>query len=130
MKFSEIKKKYAEKQAAQGTYHNPDGDHQGTIISAEYNHQNDRVYLKIELTDGTLFLSSAEVSDYAVEPLSKLIDPFVTDNGDLEFADIKGYDVAFATKARKAKNGQVFSNIVTIDYISYDSEDDDLLDED
>ena len=128
MNLETIRKKLAEKKAAQGTYHIPDGEHEGKIMSAEFNPENERVYLKIKLDAGTTFKSSAELADYGTEPLSKLIEPFVTEDGEVDFSEISGYPVIFETTSRKSKQGTVFSNIADIEYIT-DEDDEELADE-
>jgi hypothetical protein len=87
----------------------------------EYNDKNDRVYLKIQLNgENTVYKSSAELADYGNKPLNKLLEPFVDDDGSVNFDDIVGYDVTFTTKTNVSKDGNQFSNIVDIDYIYED----------
>ena len=127
MKLQTIKQKFAKKKAAQGTYHIPDGEHEGTIVKADYNADNDRVYLKIQLENGDIFNSSAELADYGTEPLCRLIEPFVGDDGEVEFSEMTGYTVVFETKTRKSKDGKQFSNIVDLEYVT-DEDEEELTD--
>ena len=124
MKISTIKQKATEKKNRLGTYHIEDGTHDGVLQSVEYNEDNDRVYLKIKLADGTVYKSSAELADYDHEPLFKIIEPFIVDD-DVDFSDIKDFDVTFTTENNTSKDGRVFSNITDIEYLYSDDESDD-----
>lgn len=121
MKLSTIKKKAAEKAKKMGTYHIEDGIHEGTLVSAEYNEENDRVYLKFELTDGTIFKCSTDLADYKEEPLYNIISPFMNDDDEFDFEDIKDFEVQIETTTRESSNGKQYSNITEFDYLDDDS---------
>lgn len=122
MKLSYVQKKAAEKAKKKGTYHVEDGIHEGTLISAEYNEKNDRVYLKFELTDGTIFKCSTDLADYNYEPLSGIIAPFLDDDDEFEFEDIKDIDVQIETTTNESSDGKLFSNITDFAYMDDDCE--------
>lgn len=123
MKLSVIKKKAKEKNNRLGTYHIPNGTHTGTIKLVEYNDEKDRVYLTID-TNGTIYKSSADLADYNESPLSNIIEPFVDDNEEVDFSEIKDYEVKFTTKTNTSKDGHDFSNITDFEYLYSDSEND------
>lgn len=125
MKLSEIKKKANAKAKKLGTYHIEDGVHEGILMSVEYNEDNDRVYLKFELNDGTIFKCSTDIADYNEEPLYNIIDPFVDDNGEIDFEKIRGVDVRIETETNDAADGKQFSNITSFSYTNYGDETDD-----
>ena len=125
MKITEIKKKAAEKAKKLGTYHIEDGVHEGILMRVEYNEDNDRVYLKFELQDGTIFKCSTDIADYNEEPLYNIIDPFVDDNGEIDFAEIESVDVIIETETNDAADGKQFSNITSFSYTNYGDETDD-----
>lgn len=125
MKLTTIQKKAAEKAKKLGTYHIEDGVHEGILMSVEYNEENERVYLKFELNDGTIFKCSTDIADYAEEPLYNIIDPFVDDNGEIDFDEIKGVDVRIETETNDAADGKQFSNITSFSYTNYGDETDD-----
>lgn len=104
-----------------GTYHIEDGVHEGTLVSAEYNEENDRVYLKFELTDGTVFKCSTDLADYNVEPLYNIISPFMDDYDEFNFKDIMDVDVQIETTTRESSNGKQYSNIIDFAYLDDDS---------
>lgn len=122
MKLSVIQKKAAEKAKKIGTYHIPDGIHEGTLISAEYNKQNDRVYLKFKLTDGTIFKCSTDLADYYYEPLSGIIAPFIDEDDEFKFEDITDIDVQIETTTNESSDGKLFSNITDFAYMDDDCE--------
>ena len=124
MKLSVIKEKAEKKAKSLGTYHIEDGQHKGVIQSVEYNQEKDRVYLKIELADGTIYKSSAELADYGIKPLFNIIEPFIDDDENIDFSEIKEYDITFTTKINESKDGNIFSNIIDFDYLYSDSEND------
>ena len=121
MKLSSIKKLAEEKAKKNGTYSIEDGEHEGTILSIRHNKENDRVYMKIELLDGTIYNSSDTLAAYCSAPLLNLILPF-EDQDNMELEDIKDYAVTFTTKNNESKDGSVFSNIIDIDYIYEEDE--------
>lgn len=125
MKLSTIQKKAAEKAKKIGTYHIEDGIHDGILMSVEYNEDNDRVYLKFKLQDGTIFKCSTDIADYNEEPLYNIIDPFVDDNGEIDFGEISGVDVKIETETNDAADGKQFSNITSFSYTNYGDETDD-----
>ena len=125
MKLTTIKKKAAEKAKKIGTYHIEDGIHEGILMSVEYNEDNDRVYLKFELQDGTIFKCSTDIADYNEEPLYNIIDPFVDDNGEIDFGEIRGVDVKIETETNDAADGKQFSNITSFSYTNYGDDTDD-----
>lgn len=121
MKISGLKKKAADKAAKSGVYHIADGQHQGEIVSARYNEENDRVYLTIKLDDGTLYKNSSESADYGTEPLCNLIESIFSEDDDVEFEALAGYEVEFTTKTNSSKDGRKYSNIKEIQYLYDDS---------
>lgn len=125
MKLSTIQKKAAEKAKKIGTYHIEDGIHEGILMSVEYNEYNDRVYLKFELQDGTIFKCSTDIADYNEEPLYNIIAPFVDDNGEIDFDEIKSVDVRIETETNDAADGKQFSNITSFSYTDYGDDTDD-----
>lgn len=125
MKLTTIQKKAAEKAKKIGTYHIEDGIHEGILMSVEYNEDNERVYLKFELNDGTIFKCSTDIADYNEEPLYNIIDPFVDDNGEIDFKEIKGVDVRIETETNDAADGKQFSNITSFSYTNYSDDTDD-----
>ena len=125
MKLTTIQERAAEKAKKLGTYHIEDGVHEGILMSVEYNEDNDRVYLKFELNDGTIFKCSTDIADYNEEPLYNIIDPFVDDNGEIDFEEIKGVDVRIETETNESADGKFFSNIVDFTYTDYGDETDD-----
>lgn len=125
MKLSTIQKKAAEKAKKLGTYHIEDGIHDGILMSVEYNEDNDRVYLKFELQDGTIFKCSTDIADYNEEPLYNIIAPFVDDNGEIDFNEIRGVDVRIETETNDAADGKQFSNITSFSYTNYGDDTDD-----
>ena len=125
MKLSTIQKKAAEKAKKIGTYHIEDGIHEGILMSVEYNEDNDRVYLKFELQDGTIFKCSTDIADYNEEPLYNIIDPFVDDNGEIDFAQIQDVEVEIETETNESADGKQFSNITSFSYTNYGDETDD-----
>lgn len=125
MKLSTIQKKTAEKAKKIGTYHIEDGIHDGILMSVEYNEDNDRVYLKFELQDGTIFKCSTDIADYNEEPLYNIIAPFVDDNGEIDFNEIRGVDVRIETETNDAADGKQFSNITSFSYTNYGDDTDD-----
>ena len=125
MKLSTIQKKAAEKAKKIGTYHIEDGIHDGILMSVEYNEDNDRVYLKFELQDGTIFKCSTDIADYNEEPLYNIIAPFVDDNGEIDFNEIRGVDVRIETETNDAADGKQFSNITSFSYTNYGDDTDD-----
>ena len=102
-----------------------DGTHEGVVQSVEYNEETNRVYLKIKLTDCTLYKNSVELADYASKPMFKVIEPFVDENEEIDFSDIKNYDVTFTTKTSTSKDGHKFSNIKDFEYLYSDSDEQD-----
>jgi len=122
MKLTTIKKKAAEKAKKIGTYHIEDGIHEGILMSVEY---NDRVYLKFELQDGTIFKCSTDIADYNEEPLYNIIDPFVDDNEEIDFAEIQDVEVKIETETNESADGKQFSNITSFSYTNYGDETDD-----
>lgn len=125
MKLSTIQKKAAEKAKKIGTYHIEDGIHEGILMSVEYNEDNDRVYLKFKLQDGTIFKCSTDIADYNEEPLYNIIDPFVDDNGEIDFDEIESVDIRIETETNDAADGKQFSNITSFSYTNYGDETDD-----
>ena len=125
MKLSTIQKKAAEKAKKIGTYHIEDGIHEGILMSVEYNEDNDRVYLKFELQDGTIFKCSTDIADYNEEPLYNIIAPFVDDNGEIDFNEIRSVDVRIETETNDAADGKQFSNITSFSYTNYGDDTDD-----
>ena len=125
MKLTTIKKKAAEKAKKIGTYHIEDGIHEGILMSVEYNEDNDRVYLKFELQDGTIFKCSTDIADYNEEPLYNIIDPFVDDNEEIDFAQIQDVEVEIETETNESADGKQFSNITSFSYTNYGDETDD-----
>lgn len=122
MKLSKIKKLASAKANRLGTYCIKDGTHEGVIQSVECNEEKERVYLKIKLTDGTVYKNSADLADYAREPLYNIIEQFVDENEEVDFSEIKGYDVTFTTKTSTSKDGHKFSNIKDFNYLYDDSD--------
>lgn len=122
MKLSDIKKKANAKKKRLGTYHIDEGEHEGVIKSAKYDEEKDRIYLTIELTDGTVFKSSAESADYNDEPLFNVIEPFAYDDGEINFDEIKDYEIIFTTKNNESKDGHIFSNITEFEYLLKDED--------
>ena len=125
MKLTTIQENAAEKAKKLGTYHIEDGIHEGILMSVEYNEDNDRVYLKFELQDGTIFKCSTDIADYNEEPLYNIIDPFVDDNGEIDLNEIKDVDVRIETETNDAADGKQFSNITSFSYTDYGDETDD-----
>ncbi|MDE6789789.1 MAG: hypothetical protein K2J47_10790 [Ruminococcus sp.] len=125
MKLSKIKKLASEKANRLGTYYIKDGTHEGVVQSVEYNEEANRVYLKIKLTNGTIYKNSSDVADYASKPMFKVIEPFVDENEEIDFSDIKNYDVTFTTKTSTSKDGHKFSNIKDFEYLYSDSDEQD-----
>lgn len=125
MNLSKIKKLASEKANRLGTYYIKDGAHEGVIQSVECNEEKERVYLKIKLTDGKVYKNSADLADYAREPLYNIIEQFVDENGEVAFSEIKDYDVTFTTKTSISKDGNKFSNIKNFDYLYDDSDEQD-----
>lgn len=68
MNLRGIKAAEAAKEKAMGTYHIKDGKHTGEILSVEYNEEKGRVYLRIQLEDGTVYKTSTDEADYAKAP--------------------------------------------------------------
>ena len=101
MKLTTIQKKAAEKAKKLGTYHIEDGVHEGILMSVEYNEDNDRVYLKFELNDGTIFKCSTDIADYNEEPLYNIIAPFVDDNEEIDFEEIQDVEVKIETETNE-----------------------------
>ena len=122
MKLSKIKKLASAKANRLGTYCIKDGTHEGVIQSVECNEEKERVYLKIKLTDGTVYKNSVDLADYAREPLYNIIEQFVDENEEVDFSEIKDYDVTFTTKTSISKDGHKFSNIKDFNYLYDDSD--------
>ena len=125
MKLSIIQKKAAEKAKKLGTYHIEDGVHEGILMCVEYNEDNDRVYLKFELQDGTIFKCSTDIADYNEEPLYNIIAPFVDENEEINFEEIQDVEVKIGTETNDASDGKQFSNITSFSYTNYGDETDD-----
>ena len=126
MKLSIIQKKAAEKAKKIGTYHIEDGAHEGILLSAEYNGENDRVYLKFELQDGTYFKCSADLADYYDEPLYNIIAPFLDNDDEFDFEEIKDIDVKIVTTTRESNSGKLYSNITDFAYLDGDDDEDSI----
>lgn len=122
MKLSKIHKLATEKENRLGTYCIENGSHEGIIQSMEYNEKTERVYLRIKLTDGTVYKNSSELADYANKPLFNVIDPFIDENEEIDFSKIKNYNVTFTTKTSTSKDGHKFSNIKDFEYLYDDSD--------
>lgn len=122
MKLSKIHKLATEKANRLGTYCIENGSHEGIIQSMEYNERTERVYLRIKLTDGTVYKNSSELADYANKPLFNVIDPFIDENEEIDFSKIKNYNVTFTTKTSTSKDGHKFSNIKDFEYLYDDSD--------
>ena len=126
---NEINKRFNEKQKSLPQYAIPDGTHYGTIKTTEYVKETDRLYITAELTgeeEGTTYKFSAKLADFAVEPLSKIFDPFMNDNDDFETDDLIDHYAQFSTRQKKSKkDGKYYSNVTEWDYV----EDDDGFDE-
>lgn len=125
MKLSKIKKLASAKANRLGTYCIKDGTHEGVIQSVECNEEKERVYLKIKLTDGTVYKNSADLADYASKPMLNVIEPFMNENEEFDFSDIKNYNVTFTTKTSTSKDGHKFSNIKDFEYLYSDSDEQD-----
>ena len=124
MKLIDIQKKADGKYKRFGTYHIPDGIHQAIITDVTHKESTDRIYMKFELGDGTIFKCSADVADFAAAPLYLVIAPFIEEEGNILLEDIKDYAVQIKTKSRETKDGKTFSNIVDFEYLDNEESDD------